>query len=187
MLDFPYNPFTSTERSSVALLFSFSLPAPWTVCCTPVVNQTNPRIALEMEPLSCFLTLLALLLSSPATASPLSRRAGTSFSNDFDPEEEEDGPDGHLNAPWVVAVAVVSAIIIAGVAAIVLFLKWRQRRRARQSVYNRAPDERLTAGVREQQYAWKGPYVSRTSFNRSPSPPAPAHLSEKAKWTPPLR
>lgn len=61
------------------------------------------------------------------------------------------------------------AVIIAGVAAIVLVIKWRQRRRTRQSVYNRAADE-LTAGVREQQYAWKGPYVSRTSFNRSPSP-----------------
>ncbi|TFK90279.1 hypothetical protein K466DRAFT_597060 [Polyporus arcularius HHB13444] len=141
---------------------------------------------------SYLLSLLAFSLSANAIA--LRTRA--------DPEgesqalasqgDEESGPDGHLNEPWVVAVAVALAVVVCCVAAIILIIKWRQRRRnqdrGRQN-YSRTADELAAAGVQGPPYqqAWKGPYASRSSYTRSPSPPSPAHLAEKDRWAPPQR
>ena len=64
------------------------------------------------------------------------------------------------------------AIIIAGVAGLVIFLKARQRRRRRRQ--EGRSDLLAQAAVREQAHseqAWKGPYFSsRASYTRSPSP-----------------
>lgn len=116
--------------------------------------------------------------------------------------DEEDGPDGHLNEPWVVAVAVsVStssyctslvlsltflpiAVVVCCVAAIILVIKWRQRRqnhnRGRQN-YSRTADELAAAGVQGPPYqqAWKGPYASRSSYTRSPSPVRPCRCIDR--------
>ncbi|KAI0748431.1 hypothetical protein C8Q80DRAFT_738637 [Daedaleopsis nitida] len=113
--------------------------------------------------LPSIVTLLALSLCT--SARPLFVRSENLAADD----EEEGGPDGHLNSPWVVAVAVASVGVLATVAAIIIFIKWRQRRKARQT-YARTVDELAGSGLPGQPYAWKGPYASRSSYNRSPSP-----------------
>ncbi|KAI0707710.1 hypothetical protein C8Q76DRAFT_129175 [Earliella scabrosa] len=195
MLDQPYNLLLDAVPS-IALFASSHCVLSLAFSSCPGEPDEEALRPVEMEHLSYFCALLALSLS--ASASPLSRRVAVSacvltpcavhsvsksvVRSEF---EEESGPDGHLNSPWVVGVAVASALVITGVAVIIFVIKWRQRRRAQEN-YSQTADE-LAASVREQPYAWKGPYVSRTSFNRSPSPPAPAHLSEKAKLAPPQR
>ena len=66
------------------------------------------------------------------------------------------------------------AIIIAGVAGIVIFLKVRQRRRRRRQ--EQTGTAHLIQASREPrpEQAWKGPYTSRASYTRSPSPVSPA-------------
>ena len=106
-------------------------------------------------------------------------------------DEAENGPDGHLTEPWVVGVAVAFctslkisrwpffpsssalAIIIAGVAAIVIFLKLRQRRRRRQQQNDLTRSDPLNPRPSREQ-TWKGPYTSRASYTRSPSPVSPS-------------
>ncbi|RPD66551.1 hypothetical protein L226DRAFT_566970 [Lentinus tigrinus ALCF2SS1-7] len=146
-----------------------------------------------MEHLSSYL-LTGLALSLSANAITLRVRADPTEESQ-DPildGDEENGPDGHLNEPWVVAVAVSVAVIVCLVAGIIIAIKLRQRRRNRnrgRQNYGRTADELAAAGVQGPPYqqAWKGPYASRSSYTRSPSPPSPAHLVEKDRWAPPQR
>ncbi|KAI0362570.1 hypothetical protein OH77DRAFT_1389247 [Trametes cingulata] len=97
---------------------------------------------------------------------------------------EETGPDGHLTEPWVAAVAATLAVVICTVAGVILIIKWRQaRRRRRAQDYSRTPDEHSGEGRRSPQRPFHGPYGISPS-SRTPTPPSPAHLSEKVHWAP---
>ncbi|KAI0331057.1 hypothetical protein GY45DRAFT_1370218 [Cubamyces sp. BRFM 1775] len=90
-------------------------------------------------------------------------------------------PDGHLTQPWVVAMAVSFAVVICLVVGVILVIKWRQRRRRQAS-----REGYVTSGeqLRRARPTY-GPYgFSTPSTSRSPSPPSPAHLSEKGYWAP---
>ncbi|KAI1788397.1 hypothetical protein LXA43DRAFT_1097365 [Ganoderma leucocontextum] len=101
-------------------------------------------------------------------------------------ERQESGAEGHLSHTWVVAVAVSLVVIIIAVTVTVLIVKLRQRRKRspsrRRRNYARTSDELVAAPEQPHHHIWRGPYASRASYNRSPSPPSPVHLSEKDKW-----
>ncbi|KAH9900935.1 hypothetical protein C8Q73DRAFT_662445 [Cubamyces lactineus] len=118
-----------------------------------------------------------VLLRTRAEDTGRSSTSGTAI----DSTEEGVAPDGHLTQPWVVAMAVSFAVVICLVAGVILVVKWRQRRR-RQS----PQDVRRTSAeqLRRTRPVY-GPYgFSTPTTSRSPSPPSPAHLSEKVYWTP---
>ncbi|KAI0665262.1 hypothetical protein C8Q70DRAFT_1049417 [Cubamyces menziesii] len=113
----------------------------------------------------------------------LRTRAEESSTSGTSIESTEEGvaPDGHLTQPWVVAMAVSFAVVICLVAGIIIAVKWRQRRRRQSSgEVPRASGEQL----RRARPVY-GPYgFSTPNTSRSPSPPSPAHLSEKGYWAP---
>ncbi|KAI0780507.1 hypothetical protein BD413DRAFT_607800 [Trametes elegans] len=125
-------------------------------------------------------TLLAISAAAfvSADARPLYARA-----NSNNPDEEETGPDGHLTEPWVVAVAATLAVVICAVAGIILLIKWRQARRRRAGDYGQTADD-LREGRRSPPRPYHGPYGFHPPSSRTPSPPTPAHLSEKTRWAP---
>ena len=118
MLDQPYNLLLDAVPS-IALFASSHCVLSLAFSSCPGEPDEEALRPVEMEHLSYFCALLALSLS--AGASPLSRRVAVSacvlppcavnsvsksvVRSEF---EEESGPDGHLNSPWVVGVAVAS-------------------------------------------------------------------------------
>ncbi|TBU35562.1 hypothetical protein BD311DRAFT_744208 [Dichomitus squalens] len=138
-------------------------------------------------------TILALSLHT--TAIPLGTRAdpneSTSPENSVSAEPSSSVQEesvGHLNDSWVVAVTVSLVVVVLALVGAVLFVKLRQRRkrsrRGRRN-YVRASSQLVMAPERSYDHVWRGPYASRASNTRSPSPPSPAHLSEKDKRGPP--
>ncbi|KAI0373076.1 hypothetical protein BV20DRAFT_853342 [Pilatotrama ljubarskyi] len=128
--------------------------------------------------LPCYLLAICAAFLS-ANARVLRARA-----EEEDSGTEDTGPDGHLTEPWVAAVAATLAVLISTVAAVILIIKWRQaRRRRREENYSRTPDEQTVEGRRSPQRPFHGPYGISPS-SRTPTPPSPAHLSEKVHWAP---
>ncbi|PIL24359.1 hypothetical protein GSI_14112 [Ganoderma sinense ZZ0214-1] len=137
--------------------------------------------------MSMLALFLLLALSSSVTAFPLPRVVNLARM-----EDEESGTEGHLSHSWVVAVAVSLVVILLALTVTVLVVKLRQRRKRsaasrRRRNYSRTSDELVAAPEQPYEHVWRGPYASRASYTRSPSPPSPAHLSEKDKWAQPQR
>ena len=107
--------------------------------------------------------------------------------------EENGAAEGHLSHSWVVAVAVslgeskVSisyspplltlhpVMIILALTVTVVIVTMRQRRKRSRSSrrrrdYSRTSDEPVAALGQPYKHVWRGPYTSRASYNRSPSP-----------------
>lgn len=135
-----------------------------------------------------FALLLVLALSLSVTAFPL----GPAISLVRMEDGEESGAEGHLSHSWVIAVAVSLVVIILAVTVTMVIVKMRQRRKRsaasrRRRNCSRTSDELVAAPEQPYEHVWRGPYASRASYNRSPSPPSQAHLSEKDKWAQPQR
>lgn len=112
----------------------------------------------------------------------------------LDRDGEESGAEGHLSHSWVIAVAVslgefmdfvsespsppltsYTVVIILAVTVTMVIVKMRQRRKGsaasrRRRNYSRTSDELVAAPEQPYEHVWRGPYASRASYNRSPSP-----------------
>ncbi|KAM5538122.1 hypothetical protein V8D89_008319 [Ganoderma adspersum] len=138
--------------------------------------------------MTMFTLFLVLALSTSVTSLPLGLVVNLARMEDG----QDNGAEGHLSHSWVVAVAVSLVVIILALTVTVLIVKLRQRRKRspasrRRRNYSRTSDELVAAPEQPYEHVWRGPYASRASYTRSPSPPSPAHLSEKDKWAQPQR
>lgn len=88
----PDEPLHRTRNGAVVVLHDFACDIIILACRCQSTQQACQLFQVSSAFVPCQ-SLLILHLLAPS---------------DFDPEQEEDGPDGHLNAPWVVAVAVAS-------------------------------------------------------------------------------